>query len=628
MSFVPGSSRNPTGPRQIQGTKPGVLDSTQPARLLRTPGSTLSFAAFDPLTASGGGGSHARKRYDPEPARPKRIVIETPPCGRGQSRWRFVPRARRAPGVEDEGVWPRRVMICGEPYICSEDQWDIYKLDPAYDCYIPQWPGDPQITRKEPQPQESLYSAEDTRKRRPSTSLDTDGETSPKMHKKFRKVVSLVTDEEGTELESATESDDEDEVEEIVAEEFATGTHQSYGTKPTKDRRKESKRKEQREKLKANMTSSSFESRRSKTPDIVDLTMEDDSPPLETTTNGAPPGMPKRKVFLFEDPLGEDSHRPSKKPRTQQPSSRSAFHRKRSERERQRTAQSEFRERMKEFREQQLWEDIFADAPKTTPFGSQSSSDSSVDTENVNGTHTATSADQPLDEEEARRLAAIEESRRKLAELERDRPVWEAEARKRAAQEKEEEEKRRARRAEEERRAAAAAAEEQRKRQRAEAAAAEAERRARAEKERIARELEARRRRERERWSWGPWTTARAIERYKTLSEEFDAAKFTPQNPVMFETIPWPVLQSPVTLRVEDIDWSSVEDFFAAARRHMRAQDYKVLVEKSHKRFHPDRWRARGVLKSVEDEELRGCWEVAANTVAQALTPIWREIRG
>lgn len=234
----------------------------------------------------------------------------------------------------------------------------------------------------------------------------------------------------------------------------------------------------------------------------------------------------------------------------------------------------------------------------------------------------------PLDEEETQRLAAIEESRRKLAELERDRPLWEQEARRRAAHDRAEAEVNRARQEEERRRKAAAAAEDLRQRQRAAAAAAETERRARAEQERIEREREQRRRRERERWSYGPWTTSRAIERYKLLSEAFDAAKFTEQDPVMFEIIPWPVLHSPVTLRVEDIEWSSVEDFFAAARQHMRAQDYKAFVEKSHKRFHPDRWRARGVLKSVADEETRGCLEVAANTVAQALTPIWRDIRG
>lgn len=112
MSFAPaGPSRLPA-PRQLHGTRPGVIDSSQPARLLRVPGSTLSFAVFDPLTAASSG-THARKRHDPEPVRPKRIVIETPPGGRGTGRWRFVPRARRAPGVEDEGVWPRRIIIDG-----------------------------------------------------------------------------------------------------------------------------------------------------------------------------------------------------------------------------------------------------------------------------------------------------------------------------------------------------------------------------------------------------------------------------------------------------------------------------------------------------------------------------------
>lgn len=42
------------------------------------------------------------------------------------------------------------VCCLREFVICSEDQWDIYKLDPAYDCYIPNFPGDPVITRKLP----------------------------------------------------------------------------------------------------------------------------------------------------------------------------------------------------------------------------------------------------------------------------------------------------------------------------------------------------------------------------------------------------------------------------------------------------------------------------------------------
>ena len=108
----------------------------------------------------------------------------------------------------------------------------------------------------------------------------------------------------------------------------------------------------------------------------------------------------------------------------------------------------------------------------------------------------------------------------------------------------------------------------------------------------------------------------------------FDSAKFTPENPVQFSTVPWPVLHKPSHFTVEDVDWSSVEAFFHSVRAHMRSQDYKAFVEKSHRRFHPDRWRARRVLQCIEDEELRACLEVAANTVAQAITPLWREIKG
>ncbi|CDO72534.1 hypothetical protein BN946_scf184983.g17 [Trametes cinnabarina] len=511
------------------------------------------------------------------------------------------------PHAQSESSSKRHLVGVGK---VDGDQWDIYKLDPAYDCFIPQWPGDPVITRKDPQPQPErrASSADEERKRRSPTSLSDSEDHAPHIHKKFRRVVNLVTDEEGTEIESAPESDEEDEVEEIVAEEFSRdGVKSANGSKTAQEHRRDTRRKKEREKLKANMTSSSFESHRSKTPEIVDLTMEDDSPPLDSASNGVPPAGPtKRKVFATEDsPSVDRAFQPNKKMRIE-PDSSDAVRRKRAQRERHRAEQTKERFRMREDWERKLREELLAHSQGYMPNGSQ-------DSHSVNGESAAAGAQegpngsQPMDAEEAQRQAAIEESRRKLAELEKDRPLWEQEARKRAAQERAEEEARLRRKEEERRRAASAMAEEERQRQRAAAAAAEAERRARAEKERIA---------------------LRAIERYKTLSEEFDSAKFTSENPVMFETIPWPVLHSPVSLRVEDIDWSSVEDFFAAARRHMRPQDYKVFVEKSHKRFHPDRWRARGVLKSIEDEELRGCLEVAANTVAQALTPIWREVRG
>jgi hypothetical protein len=212
----------------------------------------------------------------------------------------------------------------------------------------------------------------------------------------------------------------------------------------------------------------------------------------------------------------------------------------------------------------------------------------------------------------------IAESRRKIAELERDRPFWEAAARARESREREEEE--------EERRAA----HERRQRKEAEVRARAEQARREAERARQAQaEAEAAKRRaeaQRARWARGPWTSQRALERYRTLCETFDdTAKPTL---LIFEDIPWPTLRAPFTFGPEDIDWTAVETFFHTVRGHMRAQDYRVFVEKSHRRFHPDRWSARGLLAAVKDDDARGMIEVAANTVAQALTPLWREARG
>ena len=224
----------------------------------------------------------------------------------------------------------------------------------------------------------------------------------------------------------------------------------------------------------------------------------------------------------------------------------------------------------------------------------------------------------------------LEESRRKMAELEKDKPLWEEQARKRATAEVNE-------------RAHAEAA--QKAQSRTEARAnAEKEREARAKQkadaERREREdasAEVRRKRERARqaairdgniWLRRGWSATAALERYKALSEAFDKLNFFRGDVVVFEIIPWPVLKRPNTFGVEDVDWTSVEAFFKEISLYLSATEYKNLVEKSHKRFHPDRWRSRRVLTCVEDEEEKECLEVAANTVAQAITPLWQEVTG
>lgn len=181
-----------------------------------------------------------------------------------------------------------------------------------------------------------------------------------------------------------------------------------------------------------------------------------------------------------------------------------------------------------------------------------------------------------IDPEEAHRQRLIEESRRKIAQLEKDRPLWEEQARKRQMEDDLREREQEAERVASQRKLEA----ERRDRERAEREAAQ-----RAERERLAREKtirEKKRAQNKSRWARGPWSVARALERYRFLCDQFDAAKYTSSEPLGFDDVPWPMLAMNFT--VEDIDWGAVETFFANVKSHMRSQDYKDFVEKSHRR--------------------------------------------
>ncbi|KAJ7694897.1 hypothetical protein B0H17DRAFT_1199045 [Mycena rosella] len=274
--------------------------------------------------------------------------------------------------------------------------------------------------------------------------------------------------------------------------------------------------------------------------------------------------------------------------------------------------------------------------------------------------------------ESTKRGLEMAESRLKILQLEADRPLWERAKKKREEDEKAEvardEQRRRAAELEESRRKMREfqAQDEERKRaaeeaEKAERLRREAEEKARQEKEeqeRKAREKaererkakEAREKREREqrwkaatqaeearcamcdeeRWSAGAWTPARALERLRLQMDEFDRIKFSEAQPLTFRVIPWPVLTDPLDLDVEQIDWDAVEMFFARAKAQMadNVAEYNSLVERVHRMFHPDKWKARGVLLTVMDEELKGVLETAGNVVAQAMTPLWRKSKG
>ena len=192
---------------------------------------------------------------------------------------------------------------------------------------------------------------------------------------------------------------------------------------------------------------------------------------------------------------------------------------------------------------------------------------------------------------------------------------------------------------------------EQREKEEAERVRKEAERLAREERDRQAREEQARKAheeqerrynearrlqeyrdaaaKERDRCiqrdsGWSSWNDARHVNWYKAVSIEFDDIKFCASQPLTFASVPWPLLSPPQKYAFDDIEWGAVEAFFAAVKTVVGEGEYKVLIEKAHRRFHPDKWRSRGLLTTVLDETERERLEGAGNIVAQAITPLWR----
>uniref|UniRef100_A0A0W0G5N8 Uncharacterized protein n=1 Tax=Moniliophthora roreri TaxID=221103 RepID=A0A0W0G5N8_MONRR len=124
------------------------------------------------------------------------------------------------------------------------------------------------------------------------------------------------------------------------------------------------------------------------------------------------------------------------------------------------------------------------------------------------------------------------------------------------------------------------------------------------------------------------WTEASAIERFRTVVEEFEKAKFSDTQPLTFASIPWPVLMNPFSLTPKDVQWSDVEKFFEALRRQTDPKTYQTLLTKTQRLFHPDRWSGRGALKTVMQSEIRNSLETTGKRVSQAVTPLWQRNRG
>lgn len=214
---------------------------------------------------------------------------------------------------------------------------------------------------------------------------------------------------------------------------------------------------------------------------------------------------------------------------------------------------------------------------------------------------------------EAERLGKIEESRRKMAELEADKPLWEEAAKAREAREKAEaacwRERREARRQHEESGAAKEGIPAESKADKAPRRGPQNEQKAQSRAEAIRREAD--RRSSRAQWTTGRWSDARAVERYTKMCSIFDSTRYSEDYPLSAADVPWPTLKRPDTfLLSKDLDWPSVEAFFRAAQNQMPRDEFASMIETSQRRFHTDRWRSRNLFSFTVDLEERQAMEI------------------
>ncbi|KAG6915788.1 hypothetical protein DXG01_009826 [Tephrocybe rancida] len=586
---------------------PGLLDRGQNARVRRHLDSTLSFAMYDHYTArSDGMPDFEQLSLKDELHRSARVVIETLPSG--VSTWRFVPKARKANGVHDEGIWPRPVEICGNFFECSQEQWDIYKLDPLYRCYVRESPACPIISRRADSPLEE---------HRPTPQHVHRPASPPPSPRPRKKTVSFETESE----------DEYDEVEGMIIDD---GYPRASSAGPSS--KSKGKKKAGRSKLQTDRGQ-----RRTKTAKRTEhLSHENGSPQAQFTFGGtsngrsksapAQPAPSKRKVDSLYDSLRNngdhnDPMRPmedtplrstanftpigkSKRTRTTSPGeiTRHLQEKKNTRREAKMKRMKEDLDAWRHARQEERLQDAFyvpSDVEMTDAPLSQGTVDMNSPTpERQDEPQSEPSAEKtPVPDDiapdpQAAHDAAIEASRRKLAELEKDRGLWEAAAARRQERERKEEEALKREAAarrhtmEVEKRKPARRAEDERKRQ--EEAAREQTPAPEAAYKESQRQLKIQ--------SWHQqwftrevWSDGHAFQRYVTLLKEFGDTLYKPgvQSMTVLD-VPWPILDQTFTLT--QVTAKTVTDFFSHFRQTLPPEDFKMLLKKSSLRFHPDHW--------------------------------------
>jgi hypothetical protein len=288
--------------------------------------------------------------------------------------------------------------------------------------------------------------------------------------------------------------------------------------------------------------------------------------------------------------------------------------------------------------------------PEYTKSGYKTSKNGFKPSDNQKATPRNSSVDPPTEDSEAyekKRQAALAQSIRKMDEMRRQEELDAAQCKREELSAREQQRQAHLRAAEAEARAdherREREREEQQRREREETERKEQEEAVRWEKERLdairreqawkaatKREIIRCSTRDLERWPRNRrWTAQDALDRFQLLSDEFDTLKFSNDTPLTVTSVPWPVLCVPYDLIIKiHIEWKAVESFFLIVKTMLTPSQFGALLEKSQRRFHPDRWRSRGLLATVIHEPLKEALETAVNAVSQATNELlsnWRD---
>lgn len=208
-----------------------------------------------------------------------------------------------------------------------------------------------------------------------------------------------------------------------------------------------------------------------------------------------------------------------------------------------------------------------------------------------------------------------DEIRKKQEEKEREEKekeeakILEESCRKMAAMIKEEEEQRQA--------AAAARKAEEKARKKLEEKEREKERRRKAWNDATVKEKLRCQKKYEDPWSVGRWSDRKALDRFKALIKDFPDTKFSDAQPLTAGAIPWPVLDSPMLFKLEDLTSTKIQAFWKHVSLVHNANEYKTLIKKAKCMLHPDAWRKRNLLVTVMDDTLRQSLEGACLEVSQ-----------